>query len=388
MLRSTSKLSAIALVLAAASVSGACSSGAEAPAQAPAGGGRGGRGGGEAVPVSTAHVLEKSVPLTVQTVGNIEAFTTVELRAQISGPVVAVLFAEGDEVRAGQPMFRIDARPFEVALQQAQAQLAKDQGQARTAHATLDRNTEMLNRGLLSKADYDTSAAAAAAIDGTVRVDQVQIDNAKLQLSYTEIAAPVAGRTGALMVHQGSMVRTADTLPLVVINQITPIRATFAVPGQYLGQVRSGHSASALQVQARAAGTDDAPSSGPVTFVDNSVDPGTGTIRLKATFPNADRRLWPGELVEVELRLSVDAHAIVVPTAAVQNGQQGQYVFVVQNDRTVVVRPVKVVRTRGDDAVVSDGLKTGEEVVTDGQLRLTPGAKITVKPPVVQKATS
>lgn len=370
-------------------VAGACAktSGSSDPS-APAGSGRGGGAGGGPVPVSTTHVVEKSVPLTVETVGSIEAYSTVEVRPQVSGLLTGVLFAEGSDVAEGQALFAIDAKPFEVALQQAQATLTKDQAQAKNAQTLLKRNTELLKNGLVSQSDYDTVASNAAALEAATSVDQGQVDNAKLQLAYTKIAAPVSGRTGALLVHQGSLVRTTDTTPLVVINQIAPIRASFAVPGADLAAIRAGQAAAPLHTEVKPAGSDTGATSGEVSFVDNTVDPATGTIKLKATFKNGDRRLWPGELVEVTLQLANDPHAIVVPTAAVQNGQQGQYVYVVGPDRTVAMRPVKIARTSGSDSVVTTGLKTGEEVVTDGQLRLTPGVKIAVKPPIGQKAVS
>lgn len=361
--------------------------------QAAAGAGRGGRGGGPGggetgpIPVSTTRAVEKAVPLTVRTVGSGEAFSSVEVRPQVSGLLTSVLFAEGEDVAEGQVLFTIDPKPFQVALQQAEATLAKDQAQAGNAQAILNRNTELLKNGLVSQSDYDTVKTNAEALEAATKVDQAQVDNAKLQLAYTKISAPISGRTGALLVHQGSLVRTSDATPLVVINQITPIRAVFAVPGQYLAQIRTGQAEAPLLAEARPAGSAGLSVPGTLSFVDNAVDASTGTIKLKATFKNDDRRLWPGELVEVTLRLSLDPHAIVVPTTAVQNSQQGQFVYVVAGDRTVAMRPVKVSRTNGDDAVVSDGLKSGEEVVTDGQLRLTPGAKVTVKPAVGQKAT-
>ncbi|HKW01895.1 MAG TPA: efflux RND transporter periplasmic adaptor subunit [Vicinamibacterales bacterium] len=358
---------------------GSCSRGngvAEAQAQ---GGRGGGRGDASAVPVTTARVVEKAVPVDVTTIGTGEALSTVEVRAQVAGPLTSVQFTEGQDVEKGQLLFTIDPRPFDVAVQQAEAALAKDEAQAKGTEQIRARNEDLFKRELLARSDYEASVTAATGAAAMVQVDKAALETAKLQLQYTKILAPISGRTGALLVHQGSLVRSTDTTPLVVINQIAPIRVAFAVPGQYLATIRANQAKSPLLAQARMPGGTSAASSGAVSFIDNTIDTTTGTIKLKATFPNTNHELWPGALVETRLRLSVDPHALVVPAGAVQNGQQGQYVFVVGSDRTVSMRPVTVARTSGDDAVVSTGLKTGEEVVTDGQLRLVPGARIAVK---------
>lgn len=359
---------------------GSCSRGnGVAEAQAQGGGRGGGRGEAAAVPVTTAHVVEKPVPVDVTTIGTGEALSTVEVRAQVSGPLTSVQFTEGQDVQQGQLLFTIDPRPFEVAVQQAEAAMAKDDAQAKNTEITRARNEDLFKRELLSRSDYDASVTAATGAAATVLADKAAIESAKLQLQYTKIVAPVSGRTGALLVHQGSLVRSTDTTPLVIINQISPIRVAFAVPGQYLATIRAGQAKAPLLAEARMPDSTAAPSTGSVSFIDNTIDTTTGTIKLKATFPNANHELWPGALVETRLRLSVDPHAITVPAGAVQNGQQGQYVFVVGSDRTVSMRPVTVARTSGDDAVVSSGLKAGEEVVTDGQLRLVPGSRISTK---------
>jgi len=267
-----------------------------------------------------------------------------------------------------------------VALRQAEAARDKDAATFANAEALRARNDSLLKNRLISQADYDASVTNVAALKATVAADNAAVDNAKLQLQYTKISAPVPGRTGALLVNQGSLVRSADTTPLVVLKQLAPIRIAFAVPGQYLGQIRAGQSRRALSVVARTAGESASTSTGEVSFIDNTVDPATGTIRLKGTFANTDHRLWPGDLVQVTLQLSIDPRAIVVPATAVQNGQQGQYVYIVGKDSTVSLQPVTVSRTSGSDAVVASGLRAGDEVVTDGQLRLVPGARIAVKP--------
>ena len=347
------------------------------------GSGRGGGRGDAPVPVTIASVVEKTVPLEVTTVGSGEPDTTVEVRAQISGQLIGVHFTEGADVTAGQLLFSVDARPFEAAVKQAEAVLARDTTTSKNLEATRVRHAGLLKGGLMAQADYDATATTAAAAAAALDADRALLDNAKLQLQYTKIVAPMAGRTGALLVHPGALVRSNDTAPLVVINRLSPIRVAFAVPSQYLAQIRTGQARSALQVRARPQGTGGeggtVESTGALSFVDNAVDAATDTIRLKATFANQHRQLWPGQVVEVTLRLAEQLNAVVVPATAIQNGQQGQFVFVVKEDKTVAVRPVKVSRTRGEDAIVSSGLQTGETVVTDGQLRLLPGSKIAPK---------
>jgi multidrug efflux system membrane fusion protein len=332
------------------------------------------------VPVTTSKVAEMSLPDEVQGVGNVEAFSTVEIRSQVTGPLLSVEFAEGDDVTEGQLLFTIDGRPFDTALRQAQSALAKDTATLTNQEVVLKRYDDLLQRGLMAKADRDTYAAGVASLRETLNADQAQVENAKLQLQYTKITAPIAGRTGALQVHKGSLVRTGDALPMVVINQITPVRVTFSLPASNLPRIQAGQAKAPLKTEAVPSG-DVGSSTGVLSFIDNSVDPATAAIRLKATFPNKDRRLWPGEFVRVRLEVAVDPHALVIPAGAVQDGAQGQIVYVVNANRTVAMRPVKVLRSAGDNVVIAEGLQAGEEVVTDGQLRLTPGARISIRPP-------
>jgi multidrug efflux system membrane fusion protein len=392
LLTSCSRSGAEATGNAQGTASGAQESGAGQPGsgrgnRTDGGGGssRGGRGRGDAggaVPVLTAKVSEMSMPVMLQGVGNVEAFSTVEVRPQVSGPLMTVNFNEGQDVTAGQLLFTIDPRPFELAVKQAEAALAKDAGQSKTAEVQRARYTNLMKSGLVSQADFDTVNAQANSLQSTLALDNVAIENARLQLQYTRITAPVTGRTGALQVHQGSLVRTADASPMVVINQITPVRVTFSLPSENLPEIRAGQARGPLVTEAVASGdTGTNVSNGALSFIDNAVDPTTAAIKLKATFANRDRKLWPGEFVQVRLRLSLDPHALVVPAAAVQNGVQGQYVYVVTPNRTVALRQVTVARTDANNAVIATGLQAGEEVVTDGQLRLTPGARISVRPP-------
>jgi multidrug efflux system membrane fusion protein len=266
-----------------------------------------------------------------------------------------------------------------LALRQAEAELGRNSAQSKTAEAQRARYGELLNRGLVSQEQHDAVATQANALQSSLAADQVQIENAQLQLQYTDIKAPIAGRTGALRVYPGSLVRTADPSPMVVINQITPVHVAFSVPGVHLPAIARGQARGALTTEAWPAKVSGTPGSrGSLAFIDNAIDPATSAIRLKATFPNRDHQLWPGEFVQVRLQLAVEPQAIVVPLGAVQTGPKGQYVYVVENG-VALVRPITVSRTEGGEVVIGGGLRAGEEVVTDGQLRLTPGAKVAIK---------
>jgi multidrug efflux system membrane fusion protein len=316
------------------------------------------------------------MPVTLDAVGTAEAISTVDIRAQITGQLQDVLFAAGQDVHKGQPLFALDRRPLEAALRQAEAVVARDEAQLQNAAAQRKRSDELLEQGIMARADYDASVATAQALEGTIAADRAQVEQARLNLQYAQIASPLDGRTGALNSHVGDLVRTNDTLPLVTINQLAPIYVTFAVPARMLDEIRKAMAAGALPViAARQHAT------GTVTFIDNAVDQATATIKLKGTFPNTNRELWPGLFVQVSLQLSMQPHAVVVPSIAVQTSQQGQYVYVVKPDHTVELRNVKVDRQQGDDTVIAEGVKGGEEIVTEGQLRLTPGAHVTTHAP-------
>jgi multidrug efflux system membrane fusion protein len=378
------------------------------------GGGRGRGGAGGPVPVTTAKVESKSVPVTIPAVGTAEAISTVQVRAQVTGQLGQVHFTEGQEVRKGQLLFTIDPRPFETALQQAQAVLARDTATANNAQAQNARYEDLFKRGLIPRDQYETQRASSQSLQATLEADRANVENAKLNLSYTRVTAPIGGRTGSLSVHAGDLIRANDTTALVTINQVSPIYVTFSVPGRYLGEIRryqaqkpllataQGQAAVAPGAQAPppSVATPDMPApqtqvaagqgataavtpgpveTGRVTFIDNTVDPATGTIKLKASFDNKDQGLWPGLFVQVTLAVSVDQGAIVVPAAAVQPSASGQYVYVVKADHTAEVRPVTVSRQLGEEMIIAQGLTPGEEVVTDGQLRLTPGAQVTTR---------
>ncbi len=364
-------------VVVAAGLALASCSGQPARAAAPPGG-----GGPAPVAVSTIRVVERAMPVNVQAVGTAEASSTVDIHSQVTGTLLTVDFKEGQDVSAGQLLFTIDPRPFEVALQQAQAALARDTAQSRNAEAQLARYKELTDAGLTAQADLDAVTAQASVSQAAMAADQAQIDSATLQRQYTRIAAPVSGRTGALLVHRGSLVRANDTSPLVVINQVAPIFVSFAVPARLLDRIQSVQRSGPLVVDARNADAEAPVATGRVQFIDNAVDRTTDTIRLKAEFPNGDRRLWPGQFLEVTLRLAVEPHALVVPSAAVQAGQQGSFVFVVSNGQDRRDAPGRGRLDRRRPGRAAERRARGGEVVTDGQLRLTPGAPVTVKPAV------
>jgi multidrug efflux system membrane fusion protein len=345
------------------------------------GGARGrGAGAGGAAPVTTTAVVQKTMPVTAVAVGTAEAISTVQVRSQVTGQVSSISFAEGDEVRDGQPLFTLDPQPFEVALAQAQAVLARDTAQAENARAEVTRYEALLNRGLIPREQFETQTTGAAALAATVKADQAALDGARLSFQHATIVAPVSGRTGSLLVHTGELVQANGTAALVTINQVAPIYVTFSVPGTLLDDIRRFKNAGPLEVVAHVPGEEDTETVlGHVTFIDNAVDVQTGAIKLKATFPNADRALWPGQFVDVTLRLRTEPHALVVPSAAVQAGQQGQFVYVVSDDARAELRQVRVDRVEGSESVIASGLSAGETVVIDGQLRLTPGAHVTAR---------
>jgi membrane fusion protein, multidrug efflux system len=327
------------------------------------------------VPVTTSIVTRKPMPIEIRVIGSAEPYSTVAIRSQITGQLISVNFREGEEVQRGQVLFELDRRPLEAALQQAQANLDRDMAQAANAAVQSKRLQELVERGIAPREQADTSRTAVTALNATVDADRAAVENAKVQLQYATIAAPIAGRTGTLMVHEGNLVRANDATPLVTINQVSPVSVTFAIPESRLPELNRYMARGSLQVTATAP-NDDVPSVGRITFVDNAVDPNTGTIKIKGTFPNSDRRLWPGQFVNVVVTLTTDPQAIVVPSVAVQDGQQGPYVFTVKDDRTVEMRPVTVARARGAETVIGSGLQPGETVVTDGHLRLVPGTRI------------
>ncbi|PWB74949.1 MAG: efflux RND transporter periplasmic adaptor subunit [Holophagae bacterium] len=337
------------------------------------------QGGRPPVPVTVGSVEQKTVPVSFRAIGHIESAETVEVRARVGGELQRVFFEEGQTVRAGDRLFAIDPRPFRAALAQAEAQLARNQALLAKAEADITRYAGLVKQDYVTKEQYDQITADAAALRAAVAADQASIETAQLELDYCTISSPVTGRTGTINVDVGNLVKANDDLPMVTINQTRPIDASFPVPAQFLPLVIA-HRADRIRVVATVPG-DPTAAEGTLSFVDNAVDTSTGTVLLKATFPNQDERLWPGEFVDLTVILGEEVGRIVCPAAAVQTGQQGQYVFTVKEDRTVELRTVKVNRMDEHEAVIDEGLQAGETVVTDGQLRLVPGAAIEVKSP-------
>ncbi len=390
-----------------------------------------------AIPVSASPVLTKPVPVQIRANGTVQAIATVTVMSQVDGQIFRIHFTEGQDVKQGELLFTLDQRPLEAALSQAEANLGRDAAQLQQAEAALAQSVaaekqaeanlardmaqlemataqvrrykELIDDGAISKEQYDQVRTASMAMEATIQADQAAVTNAKaairaaqattetvraaikadqavvenarVQLGYTVIRSPMDGRTGSLLVHVGSAVKARDSnSPLIVINQIHPIYVSFAVPEQYLAEIRKYRAAGSLAVNALIPGQEDRPVRGELRFVNNAVDPSTGTIQLKATFTNPDNRLWPGQFLNVLLTLTTEPNAVVIPSQAIQTGQQGPYVFVVKPDLTVESRPIVPGLVLDGETVVQKGLTAGERVVTEGQIRLVPGARVDVKP--------
>jgi multidrug efflux system membrane fusion protein len=336
------------------------------------------------VPVMVAVAAQREMPVEINGIGNVEAITGVQVKPMINGEITAVNFKEGQDVNKGDLLFTIDASPYDADLRNKEATLARDMAVAENARADARRYQALWKEGVVAAQQTEQMQAAADADDALVRADRAAVENAKVQLQYTRIYSPIRGRTGNLAIQLGNVIKAND-LALLSINQIDPIYVTFTIPEQSLGDVRRYMAQHALKVTARLP-NDPLPAEGTLTFIDNTVDRQTGTIKLKGTFANADRRLWPGQFVDVTLTLTKEPNAVVVPSQAVQEGQQGQFVFVIGKDMTAELRPVEVSRALDGQSVVAKGIQPGEVVVTDGQIRLTPGAKVEMKNPVDQNA--
>ena len=357
-------------------------------------------------PVTVRTVTQKTVPVQLRAIGNVQAYSTVTVKSKVGGEVIRVHFKEGQDVKKGEPLFTIDPRPFEAALKEAEARLEKDLAQVQQAKANLARdvvrakNAEedarryefLIQKGVVARQQYEKLRADADALEATVladraaienaeaavRADRAAIENAKIQLGYCFIRSPMDGRTGSLLIQQGNLIKAED-IHLVVIHQVIPIYVAFSIPEQYLSEIKKYVASGELQVEALAPMSEERPGKGVITFIDNAVDSNTGTIRLKGTFANHEKKLWPGQFINVVLTLTTEPNAIVIPSQAIQTGQEGQYVFVVKPDFTVESRPVFVGQTVNNETVVRKGLNIDEKVVTDGQLRLYPGARVEVK---------
>ena len=367
--RTLAKAGAVSLGLGLAAVA-ACSRQNAAAQSGPA-------SAGPAAPVEVALAAAEDVPVDLKTIGTVQPIISVAVKAQVGGVLTEVHFSEGQHVKKGALLFVIDPRPYAAALHQAEGILARDSAQLQNAIKEADRTASLFQKQLASQEDFDSSRAGAEALKGLVQADRAALENARLQLEYCSIRSPLDGLAGQRMVDPGNVVKANDAT-LVIINQLKPIYVNFTAPQQQLPEILQYRAAGRLPVQALITGQDQ-PAEGELTFVDNQVNTTTGTILLRATFANADERLWPGQFVNVVLTLYTQKNAVVIPSRAVQTSQQGQYIFVVKPDLTAEMRPVTVSRTTDTWAVIAGGLKPEEKVVTDGQLRVVPGGKVEIK---------
>jgi membrane fusion protein, multidrug efflux system len=331
------------------------------------------------VPVLAAAAVERTVPVDIKVIGNVEPYATVGVKSRIAGQLVKVNFREGQDVQGGDLLFVIDPRPYETALKQAEANLAKDKALASKAQADMRRYGELVQKQFVSQADYEQAKATADSLAATVHADEVAVQNAKLNLSYCYIKAAISGRTGNLLSNQGNMIKDNADNPMVVLNQVQPIYVSFSLPEADLARLRKYMAQEPVQVEAIIAGDPANTEHGVLTFVNNTVDQATGTFLSKATFANVDRHLWPGLFVNVVVKLTQEQGAILVPAQAIQASQEGDIVFVIKPDLTVEVRKVEAGRRLDGEVIVKQGLQAGEKVVIDGQLRLVPGARVAIK---------
>jgi multidrug efflux system membrane fusion protein len=351
--------------------------------------GPGGPGGQRPpAPVIVATVDQRDVPVQITAIGNVESYQTVQIRSQVNGQLERVYFKEGDDVRKGQLLFQLDKAPFQAALEQAEGNLQRDQANAVNAQAQAGRYTALEAQGVISREQAEQMRTQAQANASAVNADKAAVDAARVQLRYTDIKSPIDARAGALLINVGNLIKANDTPFLVQLNQIQPIYATFSVPETQLQAVRQYSAGGHLKVLAYPKGQTNNRAEGTLTFIDNGVDPTTGTVKLKGTFLNQDRRLWPGEFVDVVLNLSVRKNAIVVPTKAIQTGQQGTYVLIVSQDNTAKAQPVETTGTFDNLTLVAGGLTKGDRVVVDGQLRVVPNGKVNVQGTVPPSASA
>src|SRR5689334_14367626 len=333
------------------------------------------------VPVLAGTAETRSVPVYVEGLGSVQAFNTVTVKARVDGQITNVFFREGQDVKAGDSLFQIDPRPFQSALQQAEAAKEKDEAQLQSAQLDLDRTTRLLAQNFQTRQTYDQQKAAVAQLQASLKADQAQIDNAQLNLDYSLVKSPIDGRTGQRLVDVGNLVQTAQSSALVNITQLRPIFVSFTVPSVRLDDIRKSQANAPLKVIAYAQDDKTELAQGELTLTDNQVDVATGTIRLKAQFDNAGEPLWPGEFVSARIVLATRDNAVTVPEQAVMRGPKGAYVYVLADDDTARRRDVEIAATQEGIAVVSKGLKPGERIVTEGQYRLTDGAKAKVGAP-------
>jgi multidrug efflux system membrane fusion protein len=336
----------------------------------------------KAVPVTVVAVERKAAPVELRTVGRVQTLASVAVRSRIDGVISKVSVTDGQEVKAGDELFRIDDREAQAALKLAQANLGKDQASLANAKRQVDRLTPLAAKNFTTRQDYDAATTLVATLQATIAADQAAIDAAKVTLSYTVITAPISGRIGTVVQKLGNSVRAADSTALVTINQLQPILVAFSVPQESMGELQRALAAGKVPVSATIPDSTAPVQQGEVSYVENAIDPSTNTLSVKAQFPNTDEFLWPSQFVNVVMTIRVDPNAIVIPAVTVQMNQEGAYVWVVRPDSTVEMRPITVTRQIGHEMVVEGDLKPGERIVSEGQLRLESGTKVEVAPDV------
>jgi multidrug efflux system membrane fusion protein len=332
--------------------------------------------GPRSVSVAIAQVQRQDVPVYLSGLGAVTAFNTANIKSRVDGQIMKVNFREGQNVQRGELLIEIDSRPFQVQLEQTQAQLFRDQAQLRDAKLNLERYTSLIPSGSIAQQQVDTQKALADQLEGTVRTDQAQIDNARLQITYCHITAPFNGRIGLRQVDPGNIVHASDTNPMLILTQLQPIAVIFTLPEDVLPNVSKHMQQGALEVDARGRDDQNKLATGKLLTIDNQIDPTTGTAKLKAVFSNTDNQLWPNQFVNADLLLEIRKNSTVVPTAAILRGPQGTFVYAVNPDKTVQDRVVTVSLTQGDTTVITAGLNPGDTVVTDGQDKLQRGSRI------------
>jgi multidrug efflux system membrane fusion protein len=330
--------------------------------------------------VSVADAVLKPVPIEITTIGTVNVIASVAVKSRIDGEITDVHIRDGQAVKKGDLLFSIDSRSIRTELTQAEANLARDQALLENARRNVTRLSKLASKDYVAKQSMDEAATNAQSLEASVRGDEAAVEAARVQLTYTEIRAPMDARAGTVQLPRGNLVRANDSNPLVVLNQMQPIYVAFSVPQSDLPTIRAAQAKGPLPVGVAVPGDSGPPLQGEVAFIDNAVDESTGTIQLKAIFENAEERLWPGQYVTVTLTTGIDATALVVPDQALQRGQDGTHVFVVREDSTVDLRDVRVARSRKGEAVIIEGLSPGDRVVVEGQLRLTPGARVDPRP--------
>jgi membrane fusion protein, multidrug efflux system len=363
----------------------ACNKSASQASQGSATGGAGRNGAGAPVPVSVAAVLRQDVPIILTGLGTVQAYNTVTLRTRVDGQIMSVNFREGQDVRKGQVLAVIDPRPYEVALETAKANLARDQAQLNTAKANLARSQALLSAGVIAQQDFDTQRAAAGQFEGTVQADGAAINNAKLNLVYTRITTPLDGRIGLRLIDPGNMAHATDANGLLVVTQMRPIAVLFTLPEDQLPSVLTQSHKGTLKVVAYSRDDQTVLATGKLETVDNQIDVTTGTAKLKAVFDNKDGALWPNQFVNIHMQLTTAKDALVIPMAAIQRGPDGNLAYIVGADKKVSIQPVTILLTQGNVALISNGLQEGQQVVTEGQDKLQAGSLVAPKNPTAPK---